>query len=212
MLAAQYLDLRIGLRNFCCVRNAGVKDEPTEDFEHYCRLRDDPKKAFYIRKGCSRRWMNQTSEERGSAGINILWPHTRNVDYQAALAAAELGENPNMPPRQTCHMLPPGRLGWSRGRGREPGGVTKTSPAHDSIPPAAVRPDDRGRRGPGGKASSQLHDSVGQFGLVNPPSGRRRQQPPRDVSDRIALSRRAPEARWAPSRHSRSAGPRRGTA
>lgn len=39
--------------------------------------------------------MNEQSDERGSAGIHILWPDTGNADYQAALAAAERGESPN---------------------------------------------------------------------------------------------------------------------
>lgn len=91
----EYLDSRIGLRNFYCIENAVVKDEPTSDFDHYCALRDDPEKAFFIFKGCSRRWMNRDSEECGSAGINILWPDTGNAEYQAALEAAERGESPN---------------------------------------------------------------------------------------------------------------------
>jgi len=91
----KYLDSRMGLLNFYCVKNAATKDDPTEDFKHYCTLRDDPKKAFYINKGCSRRWMNQSSEERGGAGINILWPDTTNTDYREALEAAERGESPN---------------------------------------------------------------------------------------------------------------------
>lgn len=91
----EYLDSRMGLLNFYCVKNAVVKDDPTDDFAYYCKLRDDTKKAFYIYKGCSRCWINQASEERGSAGINILWPDTRNADYQAGLEAAERGESPN---------------------------------------------------------------------------------------------------------------------
>ncbi len=91
----KYLDSRMGLLNFYCIKNAATKEDPTEDFEHYCKLRDDPKKAFYIFKGCSRRWMNEWNDERGSAGINILWPSTSNTDFQAALDAAESGESPN---------------------------------------------------------------------------------------------------------------------
>lgn len=91
----EYLDSRLKLLNFYCVKNRAVKDEPTSDFEYYCTLRDDTKKAFYIHKGCRRRWMNQSSDERGEAGINILWPDTSNPDYKAALEAAERGESPN---------------------------------------------------------------------------------------------------------------------
>lgn len=51
--------------------------------------------AFYIYKGCSRRWMNTTSEERGSAGIHILWPNTSNEYFMEALAACDAGESYN---------------------------------------------------------------------------------------------------------------------
>lgn len=90
----KYLDQRLGIVNFYCVKNAAVKDEPTEDFLHYCSLRDGDK-AFHIHKGCSRRWMNESSDERGSAGINILWPDTSNPHFKDALAAAERGDSPN---------------------------------------------------------------------------------------------------------------------
>jgi beta-lactamase superfamily II metal-dependent hydrolase len=90
----KYLDERLGIVNFYCAKNAAVKDEPTEDFLHYCSLRDSDK-AFYIQKGCTRRWMNRSSEERGAAGINILWPDTSNQHYKDALAAAENGDSPN---------------------------------------------------------------------------------------------------------------------
>lgn len=91
----EYLDSRMGLLNFYSVKNAVVKDDPTRDLEYYCELRDNTKKAFYIYKGCSRRWMNKSSEERGQAGINMLWPDTSNADYRAALDAAERGDSPN---------------------------------------------------------------------------------------------------------------------
>ena len=85
------------LLNFYCVKNAAVKKEEcwTEDFGQYCELRDDPKKAFYLDKGCSRKWMNQDDDERKNSGINVLWPITDNVDYQQALEDAAAGESPN---------------------------------------------------------------------------------------------------------------------
>lgn len=89
------LDDALHLLNFYCVKNAATKQDETADFKRYCELRDDPKKAFYLSKGCSRRWMNQDSEERGSAGINILWPDTSNADFKAALAQAKESGSPN---------------------------------------------------------------------------------------------------------------------
>ena len=39
--------------------------------------------------------MKQTTEERGSAGISILWPITTNEHYREALKEAKKGESPN---------------------------------------------------------------------------------------------------------------------
>lgn len=89
------LDDDLEILNFYCVKNQAIKDTPTADFDRYCQLRDNPKKAFYLYKECSRRWMNQGNEERDSAGISILWPITDNADYQSALADAACGLSPN---------------------------------------------------------------------------------------------------------------------
>jgi hypothetical protein len=88
------LDDRVGLRNFYVVQNSATKPDYTVDFERYCELRDSDK-AFYIRRGVTRRWMNQDGDGRGSSGINILWPDLRNEAFQDALAAAESGKSPN---------------------------------------------------------------------------------------------------------------------
>jgi len=91
----EYLEATVGIENFYCVKNAAKKDDETVSFSTYCELRDDPKKAFYLFKGCSRRWMNQDGDGRGAAGINILWPDVSNVEFKAALADAEMGLSPN---------------------------------------------------------------------------------------------------------------------
>jgi len=90
-----YLDDRMGIRNFYCVKNEATKEDETSDFKRYRALHDHSTKAFYLSKGCSRRWMNKTSEARGSAGINILWPDTANQDFKNALERAAQGESPN---------------------------------------------------------------------------------------------------------------------
>lgn len=82
---------KIGIINFYVVKNEAIKSDETEDFKKYCELRDDEQKAFYVYEGCSRRWMNQSSEERGCAGINFLWPDTSNEDFKAALLKAKEG-------------------------------------------------------------------------------------------------------------------------
>ncbi len=89
-----YLDNEMKILNFYCVENNATKPDETSDFIKYCELRDSDK-AFYLYKGCSRKWMNQYDEERGSSGITILWPITENAYFQEALLSAKNGENPN---------------------------------------------------------------------------------------------------------------------
>jgi beta-lactamase superfamily II metal-dependent hydrolase len=91
----EYLEAHVGIQNFYCVKNAATKDDVTDSFAKYCELRDDSKKAFYLFKGCSRKWMNQGDDARGSAGINILWPDVGNAHFKEALADAEVGLSPN---------------------------------------------------------------------------------------------------------------------
>ncbi len=93
----KYLDDKIGILNFYCVKNEATKSDETDDFKKYCELRDSDKKAFDIYEGCSRCWMNQNDEEKkyGSSGINILWPITDNEDYKAELLNAKEGKSPN---------------------------------------------------------------------------------------------------------------------
>lgn len=89
------LDEKWEIINFYCVENKATKDEPSEDFKKYCELRDSSKKAFYIEKGCSRNWMNQSSNERGSSGISILWPDTDNKEFKKELEKVKEGDSPN---------------------------------------------------------------------------------------------------------------------
>lgn len=93
----KYLDDRIGILNFYCVDNEASKVDETEDFKRYKELRDSGEKAFYIYRGCSRRWMNQNDKEKdyGSSGINILWPIIENEEYKKELDKVKNGESPN---------------------------------------------------------------------------------------------------------------------
>lgn len=88
------LDDEMPIANFYVVKNQAIKDEETVSFERYRTLRDSSK-AFYISKGCSRRWMNLNSEARGSSGLDILWPDTSNEHFIDALAACDAGESYN---------------------------------------------------------------------------------------------------------------------
>ena len=58
------LDDRFELLNFYVVKNEATKSDETVDFKRYKKLRDHSRKAFYIKQGCARRWMNQGSNER----------------------------------------------------------------------------------------------------------------------------------------------------
>lgn len=89
-----YLDSEMPILNFYCVKNEATKPDETTDFEKYCELRDSDK-AFNLYRGCSRKWLNQSDDERDGAGIKILWPITENEHYKEALKKAEKGESPN---------------------------------------------------------------------------------------------------------------------
>lgn len=86
----EYLDEKMPIYNFYCVKNEATKDDETESFKHYCSLRDGSQ-AYYVSQGCTRRWMNLSNDERGPAGIDIWWPNTSNADFKAALRDAKDG-------------------------------------------------------------------------------------------------------------------------
>lgn len=90
----EYFDEKFSIINFYCVKNEATKSEETTSFKHYCKLRD-AEKTFNIYKGCSRKWMNETDDERGSSGINILWPITTNENFKSELKTAKEGGNAN---------------------------------------------------------------------------------------------------------------------
>lgn len=90
-----YLDDRLGIRNFYCVKNQAVKDDETNDFKRYCLLRDGDH-HFYISRDCTRRWINLANEDRGESGINVLWPITDNEHFVKVLhSAAQDGTDVN---------------------------------------------------------------------------------------------------------------------
>ena len=92
---------KIGIWNFYCVENKTTKSDETDDFNKYCELRDG-KKCFYLIKGCTRKWLNESDKEynsdgikREGSGIKCLWPITTNEDYKKALEEAKEGNSPN---------------------------------------------------------------------------------------------------------------------
>ncbi len=80
--------------NFYVVKNQAIKDEDTDSFKRYCKLRDGDK-AYYLYTGCSRKWLNESDNERGGAGIQCLWPDTANAYFKEALAACASGDSYN---------------------------------------------------------------------------------------------------------------------
>lgn len=88
-------DNEFGIANFYRVDNEASKDDESTDFDHYCTLRDNTKKSFELEKGCSRKWMNQEGDGRGSSGLFCLWPIKSNEKYKTALQNAKDGKSPN---------------------------------------------------------------------------------------------------------------------
>lgn len=88
-------DDRFRISNFYAVKNKAIKGEETDDFKRYKALRDDTKKTFYLKRGCTRRWLNRRSEERGSAGIHVDWPILTDEEFKKALQTTEDGGSPN---------------------------------------------------------------------------------------------------------------------
>ena len=86
----------INIPNFYCVENKATKNNPPDDFDFYCSLRDK-NKSFYIYKGCRRKWFNENDEEKkyGSSGFDVLWPNKENSHFKEALRIAAEGGNAN---------------------------------------------------------------------------------------------------------------------
>ncbi|WP_276867747.1 hypothetical protein [Enorma massiliensis] len=80
--------------NFYCVQNNICKDD-SASFECYKKLRDHESRAYHIYKGCSRRWLNQNSDDRGSSGINVLWPIVEDGRFLEQLRKANNGGEVN---------------------------------------------------------------------------------------------------------------------
>jgi len=90
-----FLHEKMNIRNFYCVKNQARKADWTDDFGQYCALRDDDSKAFYLYRGCERKWINQSDAVRGGSGIHILWPLVTNEYYKDALTQTNQGKSPN---------------------------------------------------------------------------------------------------------------------
>ena len=67
----EYFNERKSIINFYCVENKVVKDDETESFVKYCELRDSSK-AYYLYKGCSRKWMNESGTDNKGTYIRCI--------------------------------------------------------------------------------------------------------------------------------------------
>ena len=76
-----YLDDNHPINNFYCVKNETTKSDETDGFKRYKKLRKS-ENVFNVYRGCSRKWMNKSDDERDSSGINFQWPKTDNNDYK----------------------------------------------------------------------------------------------------------------------------------
>jgi beta-lactamase superfamily II metal-dependent hydrolase len=112
-----YLDEQINILNFYCVKNSATKKIETPDFKKYCSFRDSDK-AFYLERGCKRKWMNEDGNDKNgkfimNAGLEILWPITTNQDFKDALKIAnDGGEQNNISPIIKYEMNSGAKVIW----------------------------------------------------------------------------------------------------
>lgn len=90
----EYYNKRKKIINFYCVENEATKGEETDSFKKYKELRDG-EKAYYVYKGCKRKWLNEKDDKRGQAGLKFLWPDVDNEAYKEELKKAKEGKSPN---------------------------------------------------------------------------------------------------------------------
>lgn len=90
----EYYNQRKTIENFYCVENEATKEDESASFKKYKEIRDGDE-AFYVYKGCTRKWLNQGDSTRKSAGLHFLWPDIENEDYKNELENAKEGKSPN---------------------------------------------------------------------------------------------------------------------
>ena len=78
-----YLDDKMHISNFYCVKNNATKKDESDSFKRYCELRDSSK-ACFLEKNITRKWLNLGDSQRGSSGISIKWPIVENEHFKKA--------------------------------------------------------------------------------------------------------------------------------
>lgn len=78
--------------NFYAVDNQIPSDDNNSSLSQYIELKNS--KAFYaLKKGISRKWLNDGNDERESSGISILWPDVTNEKFKKVLEGVANGDN-----------------------------------------------------------------------------------------------------------------------
>lgn len=106
--------VKFQLKIFIALKNNAIKQNASDSFKYYCKLRDNSSLAFYLYKGCTRLWMNKNNEENyGSAEINCLWPVPNNQNFKGALdLAAEGKAYNNISPILICDVVENCKMMW----------------------------------------------------------------------------------------------------
>lgn len=93
ILGLEELDKQWPITNFYAVKNDIPADKNNPSLSKYKELMEN--KNFTIRKGIKRSWLNQTTDENGSSGLEFLWPVDTNETFKNELQKVANGESPN---------------------------------------------------------------------------------------------------------------------
>lgn len=91
LLGIEHLDAKMPIQKFHVVKTDANKPNETESFLYYKKPRDG-EKAFYVHKGCTRKWINVGDDKRDTSRLSFQWPDLDNKDFQEALRASTDGK------------------------------------------------------------------------------------------------------------------------
>lgn len=89
----EYLDDEWKILNFYAVDNNHPDDERDASLSRYKWLLAN--RNYAIKRGISRPWLNDTTDDYCSSGINFQWPDLNNTKFQEALKLVSRGEKVN---------------------------------------------------------------------------------------------------------------------
>ena len=93
ILGIEDLDDEWEITNFYAVANDIPRDKEDPSLEKYLELKQCCN--YELKEGIKRKWLNDSSEDRGGSNIEILWPDINNQKFKEALKATARGESPN---------------------------------------------------------------------------------------------------------------------